>query len=82
MISGNDCPDRDPMDWRLEGSDDGKKWTLLDQRTGEKFSGRREARKFTIKDPKAFSYYRLSIDKPLKAGNGIQLSELEFTGGK
>ncbi len=82
IISGNDCPGRDPADWRLLGSDDGKKWTLLDERKGERFAGRRQARAFTIAEPKAFKIYRLSIDTPLKAGSGIQISELAFTAGK
>jgi hypothetical protein len=28
LIAGNDCPDRDPADWTVEGSHDGVGWTL------------------------------------------------------
>ncbi len=80
ITSGNDCPDRDPMDWRIEGSDDGKKWVLLDQRSGEKFSGRQKTSKFTIKEPKPFNIYRISIDKSKAGNDGIQLCEIELTG--
>ncbi len=79
LASANDCSHRDPMDWRLLGSDDGKKWTTLDTRTGEKFTGRHQTRKFTVAAAEPFNIYRLCIDKPLKAGNGIQLSEFTLT---
>ena len=80
ITSGNDCPHRDPTDWRVLGSDDGEEWTTLDTRTGEKFSGRHQTRSFGIKAPRAFRIYRLWIDKPLRAGDGIQISEFQLTG--
>ncbi len=80
IASANDCPERDPMDWRVQGSDNGKKWTTLDTRTGEKFSGRHQLRKFTFKEKKAFRIYRLCIDKPLRLDDGIQISEFQLTG--
>ena len=80
IASANDCRRRDPMDWRVLGSNDGKKWTTLDTRKGEKFANRHETRKFSIADKKAFNIYRLWIDKPLEPGDGIQLSEFTLTG--
>ncbi|MHC4252834.1 MAG: hypothetical protein ACYS9X_27260, partial [Planctomycetota bacterium] len=79
IASANDCPERDPMDWQVQGSDDGKNWTTLDERKGEKFRDRHQLRKFTFKEKKAFSIYRLCIDKSLRAGNGIQISEFQLT---
>ncbi|MEI7908007.1 MAG: hypothetical protein WCK77_00090 [Verrucomicrobiota bacterium] len=32
IASADDVPDRDPSAWRLEGSQDGSHWTLLDER--------------------------------------------------
>ncbi|GAB3902046.1 hypothetical protein GCM10027612_66500 [Microbispora bryophytorum subsp. camponoti] len=34
LTSANDFPGRDPKDWTLQGSQDGKSWTDLDKRTG------------------------------------------------
>ena len=73
--SGNDCPGRDPTDWRVEGSNDGKKWEVLDERTGETFKKRHELRAFTVERPKAYSFYRLKVTKCSQPGDGIQLSE-------
>ena len=41
LTSANDVPDRDPKDWTLEGSRDGKTWVVLDKR--EKVLAIREA---------------------------------------
>lgn len=83
ISSANDCEHRDPMDWQLLGSNDkGKNWTVLDSRKDEKFTERFQRRKFPIKNKKAYNVYRLSIDKPKRAGNGIQLSELNLIEGK
>lgn len=46
LISANDCSERDPKDWVLEGSKDGGcTWTVLDMKNS-KFFGRRFERKF------------------------------------
>ncbi len=31
FATANDAPERDPANWRLEGSDDGLRWTILDE---------------------------------------------------
>jgi len=30
FVTGNDAPGRDPINWKLEGSDDGTTWTLIE----------------------------------------------------
>ncbi len=80
IASANDCPDRDPADWRLLGSNDGgNTWTVLDTRKGEVFEKRFQERRYAIERPAAFNLYRLQIDKargPQK--DGIQLSEIRL----
>ncbi|MBS0358173.1 MAG: discoidin domain-containing protein [Proteobacteria bacterium] len=34
--TANDCPERDPMSWQLEGSGDGTNWKVLDSRTNSR----------------------------------------------
>jgi hypothetical protein len=80
ITSADDCPHRDPAVWSVQGSDDGREWTTLDTRTGERFSARHQTRSFRIRDPRAFGIYRLWIDKPLRAHDGIQISEFQLTG--
>jgi len=75
IASANDCPERDPMDWRVLGSNDGKTWTTLDVRKGQTFSARRQSRQFSMTEEGSFNIYRLCVDKSLRTGNGIQLSE-------
>ena len=51
-----------PASWKLEGSADGKRWTVLDARQGETFPWRRQTRAFAVAHPAAYAYYRLSFD--------------------
>ena len=41
--TGNDNPERDPADWRLQGSFDGETWVDLDKRTNYVATGTRNA---------------------------------------
>ena len=34
FVTANDCPTRDPVSWRIEGSCDGRQWTELGRRLG------------------------------------------------
>ena len=80
LTSANDFPQRDPQDWRLLGSNDrGRTWTTLDVRKGELFSERHQRRIFKLADPKAYSIYRLQVDRVRNAvaGQSVQLAEIE-----
>ncbi|MED6123556.1 peptide-N4-(N-acetyl-beta- glucosaminyl)asparagine amidase [Stylosanthes scabra] len=49
LMSANDAPERDPMDWVLEGSNDkGISWRVLDNRTSQFFEERFQRREFLI----------------------------------
>ncbi len=51
----------DPRSWVLEGSDDGERWALLDQREGEVFRWRRQTRPFALAEPAKYARYRLRV---------------------
>ena len=62
LTSGNDEPDRDPKDFRVQGSTNGTDWVTVDERSGELFSGRGETRTFTLATPSTeYLYYRLDV---------------------
>ena len=71
------------MDWRLLGSnDEGKTWSILDERKGVIFSQRHQRQIFKIPNRTAFNVYRLEIEricKPSEA-NSVQLAGLEPLG--
>jgi hypothetical protein len=75
IISANDAPERDPKDWKVCGSNDGKTWTLLDEQKNQSWDDRFKCKKYVIKEPKVFKIYRLVI----VANNG---STEDQTGGK
>ncbi|WP_263868224.1 GH92 family glycosyl hydrolase [Streptomyces sichuanensis] len=81
LTSANDAPGRDPRDWTLKGSDDGKTWTVLDTRRDETFERRLQTREFAFAGTTAHRQYRLEITR-----NGgepvLQLAEVQLaTGG-
>jgi predicted alpha-1,2-mannosidase len=51
----------DPTGWVLEGSADRRRWTVLDERSGELFRWRRQTRPFTLATPAAYAHYRLRV---------------------
>ncbi|TJY68341.1 ATP/GTP-binding protein [Sphingobacterium alkalisoli] len=74
LTSANDVQDRDPIDWRLEGSHDGTTWTQLDSRSSEEFVNRFMQRVFRIRNTTAYTYYRLTITR-IRAGSTFQLAD-------
>jgi hypothetical protein len=74
LTSGNDGPDRDPLDWEIQGSNDGENWETLDARTGEKFDGRNLTREFYFDNDKGYTYYRMDVLNN-NGGGLFQMSE-------
>ncbi|PXY35439.1 cytochrome C [Prauserella flavalba] len=77
LTSANDFAGRDPLDWTLQGSQDGQTWTDLDRRTGEDFPERFQPREFRFDNTEAYAHYRLDITA--NAGeSATQLAEIEL----
>lgn len=80
LMSANDAPDRDPRDWTLHGSHDGRTWTPLDTRAGETFSGRFETREFALRGhARTYRHYRLDITRN-SGSTETQLARVRFAG--
>lgn len=74
LTSANDAPERDPKDWRLEGSDDGTTWTELDVRADEEFEDRFVTKTYSFENTTPYRFYRLSLTA--NRGSGlIQIAE-------
>jgi glucose/arabinose dehydrogenase/type 1 glutamine amidotransferase len=79
LTSANDFPGRDPKNWTLQGSQDGKSWSDLDKRTGESFPQRAQTKEYTFQNSTAYPYYRLDITA--NSGEPLtQLAELRLFG--
>ena len=62
LTSAEDVPSRDPKDWRFLGSQDGVKWTLLDeQKNVEIWPARHAAKKFSFSNQAAYQHYRFEF---------------------
>ena len=83
ITSANDEPKRDPKDFKVQASNDGKTWVDVDAQTGVTWAqptntNRHSQKKFKLKaETDAYKFYRLDIT----ATNGadiVQLSEFEL----
>ncbi len=75
--TANDAAERDPKEWVLQGSDDGKEWKDIDAQKGIEFLSRFEIQLFKLKAAVSYQYYRLIV-KANHGGEHFQLSEIEL----
>ncbi len=62
LTSADDMPDRDPREWKLEGSDDGRQWSLLDKRElAQPFEKRFQENRYDVASPAACRFYRFTF---------------------
>ncbi|MFI6657882.1 GH92 family glycosyl hydrolase [Streptomyces sp. NPDC050523] len=81
LTSANDFDERDPKDWTLQGSTDGKDWKTLDSRTGESFSERFQTKSYDLAEPAEYQHFRLDITKNNGADDILQLADLQLSTG-
>lgn len=72
MTSANDSPARDPKNWTIEGSNDGKTWAPVDTQTNQSFPGRLQEKDYKTANTTAYSSYRLTIS----ANSGENITQL------
>lgn len=83
LTSANDHDERDPKDWTLQGSTDGKDWKDLDTRKGEAFGQRHQTKKYDIDgaNAAAYAHYRLDVTANNGASDALQLSDVQLSIG-
>jgi hypothetical protein len=78
ITSANDFPERDPLSWTLQGSNDGTTWTTIDSRSNEDFPNRFQTRRFSFNNSTAYTYYRFNMNN--NSGTILQVAEIELFG--
>ena len=63
----------DPSAWAVKGSNDGTRWTVLDERSGETFRWRSQTRPFKLRETGSYAYYRIEF-----SGRRATLGEVEL----
>lgn len=76
ITSANDAANRDPIDWTLQGSNDGQTWTTIDERFKQDFAVRFYQRLFTFDNDTPYRYYRLNFGTV--AAGALQIAEIEL----
>ncbi|MFE7777239.1 GH92 family glycosyl hydrolase [Streptomyces sp. NPDC057445] len=83
LTSANDFEARDPRDWTLKGSADGKDWKVLDTREGQAFEKRFQTKTYDIDaaNAAAYAHFRLEITRNNGASDATQLADVQFSDG-
>ncbi|MEV6759508.1 GH92 family glycosyl hydrolase [Streptomyces sp. NPDC051105] len=81
VTSANDYAERDPADWTLQGSADGKDWKTVDTRTGEGFTERFQTRSYDLSAPAEYQHFRLDVTKNNGAPDILQIADVQFSTG-
>lgn len=81
LTSANDSPERDPMDWTLEGSNNNVDFTVLDTRQNIAFANRYETQEFNVTTPGSYRYYKLNIssNRGPTTATSTQLAEFRLS---
>ena len=78
LTSAEDAPVRDPKEWSLDASTDGKQWTTLDKQTmPEPFANRFEKKSFEVAKPGEYRFYRFTF---IPRNAYFQLGEITLNG--
>ncbi|MFF7209706.1 GH92 family glycosyl hydrolase [Streptomyces sp. NPDC008238] len=81
LTSANDAAERDPKDWTLQGSTDGKDWKTLDTRSGESFPERFQTKSYDLAEPAEYQHFRIDITRNNGASGITQLADLQLSTG-
>ncbi|ROP46244.1 GH92 family glycosyl hydrolase [Streptomyces sp. PanSC9] len=81
LTSANDFDGRDPKDWTLLGSTDGKDWKTVDTRSGENFTERFQTKSYDLAEPAEYRHFRLEVTKNNGASDILQLADVQFSTG-
>jgi predicted alpha-1,2-mannosidase len=81
LTSANDYAERDPKDWTLRGSTDGKDWKTVDSRSGESFSERFQTKTYDLAAPAEYQHFRLDVTRNDGAANILQIADVQFSTG-
>lgn len=75
----NSTSQYDPADWKLYGQNGSADWTLIDDKTAQKFSARMEKKTIDLNMSQAYSNYKFEISKLNNpSAKKLYLAELEM----
>ncbi|KAG8479102.1 hypothetical protein CXB51_028981 [Gossypium anomalum] len=82
LMSANDAPERDPMDWVVEGSNDGGlSWHVLDERRSEMFDKPFQRKTYNVKSTGFLSNlfrFRFLAVRDVKSTSRLQVGSIDL----
>ncbi|GAB2717678.1 GH92 family glycosyl hydrolase [Streptomyces bullii] len=80
LTSANDHAERDPREWTLKGSADGKDWKTLDTRSEQSFTERFQTKTYDLAEPAELRHVRLEVTGN-NGGGILQLADVQLSTG-
>lgn len=82
LTSANDAPERDPANYKLEGSNDGTTFTLISEGAVPAFAKRFTRQVISFSNTAAYTSYRFTVANVANnaTANSMQIAEVEFLG--
>ncbi|MDD7986199.1 glycoside hydrolase N-terminal domain-containing protein [Lentisphaera marina] len=74
FTSANDSPDRDPLNWKVKASNDGKNWTVIDARSGIDFPRRHQKMSFKTSSKDIYKHFLFELEN--NKGATCQLADI------
>jgi hypothetical protein len=79
VTSANDKPERDPMSWELQGSNDGGlTWSTVDTRVNQTFASRFQTNSYSFTNATAYSAYRFLVTANAGSSTQFQVAEIQL----
>jgi hypothetical protein len=79
ITSAPDSPAKDPLHWKVSGSNDGTNWVVLDERYYAEFEHRSQTINYNVPVDGNYTYFRFDI-LASKEGPGLQIAEWQLFG--
>jgi hypothetical protein len=82
LTSANDAPERDPLDYKVEGSNDGTTFTVISEGAVPAFAKRFTRQVISFSNTAAYTTYRFTVANVANntTANSMQIAEVEFLG--
>lgn len=80
LVAAEGIQEGDPKSWKLQASEDGKKWTDIDVQNNQLFEARYQKKQYDTQVAKTYTYFRLFVSERQGSSDRFQLAEWQLFG--
>lgn len=80
LVAAEGTQEGDPKSWKLQASEDGKRWIDVDTQNNQTFETRYQKKQYDTSVVEAYTYFRLFVSDRQGNGDRFQLAEWQLFG--